>query len=220
MKTLLQTADQFLLSLSPNIYINIVFGCFGIVVLAIGLAAFYSHFKSVGEKYETTPLGGLFVTVTMPIAIPLVLLWTIGKPAFPFLRRYFEGLLFFIAGLFKIMLRGVGNVIRLGKGESSRDMEKEVIRLIGAITTLERELSGSEAKRRILLDNIAGSLGGSFEMTELPTALVLLLYTTFEHQGYDKALLSNIAIEKTIMASAERIHDLMVVDLFDDDIPF
>jgi len=229
MEDFLKKTNEFLLSISPDIYLYIVGSVVGLILSILTVKAIHNFFKKAGEKFDTTPLGAFFIILTFPITIPIALLWGIIKPVYIFLKPYLREFLFLIIGLFKILIGVVGGIIQLGKGNTS-NLEMKALTLVGAIKTLEDELSESKAKRKELLDSIAASLGGSFNISDLHSALIILLHTMFEHQGFDRELLANHAVKSTLEASAGRIHDLLMNDLspkeeksydeFDDDIPF
>lgn len=225
MEDLLKKINDFLLSISPDIYLYIIGGIIGgivwLILLISAIKVIYDLFKKAGEKFDTTPLGAFFIILTLLIT-PIRILYT-------FLKLYLRGLLFFIIGLFKIIIGVVGAIIQRGKGNTS-NLEMKALTLVGAIKTLEDELAESKAKRKELLDSIATSLGGSFNISDLHSVLIILLHTMSEHQGFDRELLASHAVKSTLEASAGRIHDLLMNDLspnkeksydeFDDDIPF
>jgi len=225
MEDFIKKINEFLLSISPEIYHYIFWGVVGLLLSVLIVMIIYDFFKKAGKKLDTTPLGAFFIILTLPITIPIGILWGIVKPVYVFLKPYLRELLFLVIGLFKIFIGVVGGIIQLGKGNTS-NLEMKALTLVGAIKTLEDELAESKTKRKQLLDSIAASLGGGFDISDLHSALIILLHTMFEHQGFDKGLLANHAIEITIEASARRIHALLMIDLssnvdqFDDDIPF
>lgn len=212
MEDLLKKTNEFLLSISSDIYLYIVGGIVGLFLSIFTVMAIYDFFKKTGEKFGTTPLGAFFIILTLPITIPIGLIWAIIKPIYIFLKPYLRELLFLIIGLFKILIGVVGGIIQLGKGNAS-DLEMKALTLVGAIKTLEDELAVSKARRKELLDSVAASLGGSFDISDLHSALIILLHTMFEYQGFDRKLLANPAIKSTLEASAGRIHDLLMNDL-------
>ena len=233
MEDILKQINEFLLSISQDIYLYIV----ELTLTILTIMVIYDFLKKAGEKFDTTPLGAFFIILTLPITIPIVLLWGIIKavywgiiiPVYIFLKPYLSELLFLIIGLFKIIIAVVGGIIQLGKGSAS-NLEINALTLIGEIEILEDELEKSKAKRKELLDSLAASLGGSFDISNLHGALIILLYTMFENLGFDREVLANLAVKSTLYASAGRIHDLIMNDLlpkeeksyneFDDDIPF
>ena len=236
MEDLLKKINEFFLSISPDIYFDIIGGVSGLILSILIIMKIYDFFEKFGEKFDTTPLDAFFIILTSPITIPIVIIWGIVESVYIFLKPHlrellfiiiglFKELSFLIIGLFKMLIRIVGDIIQLGK-ENTPNLEIKTLILVGAIKTLEDELAESKTKRKELLDSVSASLGGSFDISYLHIALIIWLHTVFEHQGFDKGLLSNHAVKSTLEASAGRIHDLLMNDLspkedqFDDDIPF
>ena len=110
MEDFLKKTNEFLLSISPDIYLYIVGSVVGLILSILTVKAIYNFFKKAGEKFDTTPLGAFFIILTLPITIPIALLWGIIKPVYIFLKPYLREFLFLIIGLFKILIGVVGGI--------------------------------------------------------------------------------------------------------------
>lgn len=108
---------------------------------------------------------------------------------------------------------GIYFVIQVIKSFGKQHKQNGLLLLTGMIINLEKELASSRSARDELKDDIAMSLGGSFLLSELHSALFALLYTMYEKQNFSREILNNPAVIKTLESSAERIRVMLVNDL-------
>lgn len=222
---ILKQINQYLLSISPNIGLYIILSLIGLLLAIIAGVKAYRFFKRIGEKHDTTPLVAFLTLTTLPITIPVIFTYSAIRKIYIFSRPYLFELLFLVIGLIKIAIAVTRKIIHLGK--SSTGNEKNMLALAGAIKAFEYELANSKSKRSELTDLIAASLGGGFNISELHNALILFMFTMFEHQGFDMKALKNIYIRDSFDTSAKRIYELLMADLIpnnsdelDDGLPF
>ena len=213
---MLSKLNEFMLSISPDIYFYLGYAAGAVVLLAIIIVMIYDFLTSMSEKLNTTRLRALFMILTFPITAPLYLLGKLLKPIYIFLKPYLIDFWFLLVGLLKILIHIIKSIIRLGKNNSYDDPEVDVPMLLIIIKSFEEQLSESEEMRRKIRDAVVASNGGSLDLMSLYEEIEKILYGLFDDIDFEKEHIDKLRVEKIVKTSAKRIHEMLFDDLLND----